>query len=139
MSHSIRLIGPWLVQPQDGLQFADQCENSSASRRVKMPVSWQELFGKASGQATFTRSFNSPTGIDQQALTIILEELHASGTVSLNGGQRIEFGIDDHYLQIGVTSQLKLNNQLVVEMFCEPSEHALCGLHSPVILLIEEM
>tara|TARA_E500000305_G_scaffold102811_1_gene97843 strand:- start:310 stop:624 length:315 start_codon:yes stop_codon:yes gene_type:complete len=103
-----------------------------------MPASWTELFGTTSGKATFTRTFNSPTGIDKQTLTISLEELHGYGTVSFNGVQLIEFGIDDHRLQIDVTSQLVLNNKFVVEMVCDPLGHSLCGLHRPVILLIEE-
>ncbi|TWT62329.1 hypothetical protein [Rubinisphaera italica] len=138
MSHSIRLIGPWIVQPQNGLRFVDQKGDSTASRRIKMPASWTELFGTTSGKATFTRTFNSPTGIDKQTLIISLEELHGYGTVSFNGEQLIEFGMDDQRLQIDVTSQLVLNNKIVVEMVCDPSGHPLCGLHRPVILVIEE-
>ena len=138
MSHSIRLIGPWFVQPQDGLQFIDQREEIAAVRRIKMPASWENLFGNAKGKATFMRTFNSPTGIDQQTLKIMLEELNGSGTVSLNGEQLIEYGNDDNHIQVNITSQLKLNNQLVIELVCDPSGKSICGLHRPVILMIEE-
>lgn len=59
--HRMRLRGPWGICEQD---LSGDAVDSSPST-VKVPVSWQELFGNRNGSAIFTRHFNRPTGLEQ--------------------------------------------------------------------------
>ncbi|MCG6154868.1 hypothetical protein [Rubinisphaera margarita] len=135
MAHSIRLAGPWQVEPLDGLSFRD---GSTDSLRVKLPRDWSEIFGENRGRARFERSFNAPTGIDQARLFLTFEELHGRVSLSLNGRTLVEHAEPVNDLRVEITELLESSNRLELTLSCVPGPGKACGLHCPVQLVIEE-
>ncbi len=130
--HRIRLAGPWEVVADAG------------NKRVKMPAGWQEVLGSYCGSAIFKRSFNSPTGLQNQRLYIVLPATHCRGSVWLNNVLLGEFNDEKTDSQnesqaetkFEITSLIQQHNQLKIELICQPQLHPECGLCSPVILEI---
>jgi len=132
--HRIRLAGPWEVV------------TGAVTKRVKMPAGWQEILGTYSGSVIFKRSFNSPTGLKNQQLFIVLPITHCRGFVWLNNVLVGDFndektGSQNESLfenKFEITRLIQQHNQLKIELTCQPQLHSECGLCSPVILEIVE-
>jgi len=135
MSHSIRLAGPWQVEPLAGLVFP---EGDAESRRVKLPAGWSELFGEVAGEARFVRAFNAPTGIEGTRLFLVFEQLQACVTLSLNGQVLAEHAEPVNDLRVEITERIERGNRLELVLKCSPIAGKVCGLHRPARLVIEE-
>ncbi len=130
--HQIRLVGPWEVV------------TDTENKRVKMPADWQEILGNYCGSAIFKRSFNSPTGLQNQRLYIVLPVTHCHGSVWLNNVLLGDF--DDEKIdsqnesqaenKFEITRLIQKHNQLKIELTCQPQLHSECGLCLPVMLEI---
>jgi hypothetical protein len=107
---------------------------------VRLPASWQELFGDFRGRARFKRKFHPPSNLDRSTrLFIVLDHVEGSGTVLLNSQTigAIEPGRTSARFEI--TGGLQLNNELEVELeFTETDRNRPGGLPGPVILEIQE-
>ncbi len=132
--HRIRLAGPWQVVIGD------------ESRQIELPACWQEILGDYGGPAIFRRSFNSPTGLKNQRLFIVLPATGGFGTVWLNHVLVGNFNDTDVESLSGVsperrfeiTQPLQRFNQLKIELTCHPQSDLPYGLCEPVILEIVE-
>ena len=138
MSHTIRLTGPWQVVRVEPLQFAEGGVKETESLRVKMPKSWQDLFGPVSGEAVFLRTFNKPTGIDRERIFLSIEDLKCSGHLMFNDNIIHRFPQEEDHLYIDITDQLQLTNKLSLYLHCNPLDNDICGLHRPVTLKIQD-
>ncbi len=132
--HRIRLAGPWDVI------------TAAESKRIKMPSGWRNILGTYCGSAIFKRSFNSPVGLKNQRLFIVIPFTHGCGSVRLNSqfiGEFDETGsgtpgdstIEKKY---EITHHIGSYNQLEIELTCQPDLYPECGLDSAVLLEIVE-
>ncbi len=138
--HWIRLRGPWVV---DWLKATDGNEQS---RRVRLPASWEDIFGDRRGTARFKRRFQRPTNLDaDERVVITLCEVRCEVAVSLNDRALEplskplgdpESALGDDLLSFDVTEMLEATNQLVIDLSVSgtPSSETPCGLWKPVLL-----
>ncbi len=124
--HQIRLAGPWSMITDTG------------ARKIKMPASWRDLLGDYSGTVIFKRSFNSPTGLQNQRLFIVLPETHCRGVIRLNNVVVGAFNETQIKNRFEITRLIQPHNHLEIELSCLPESRNETGLHSPVILEIVE-
>jgi hypothetical protein len=126
--HTIRLRGPWQVQPA-GL----------AAGTAAVPVDWSDLFGAAfRGPARFTRHFQRPTGLDRESrVWLVVEHADIVQRVALNGAELFLVGqassLPDttpniagqatrlpHEGRLDITSILAPRNELTVDVALPP-------------------
>ncbi len=107
-----------------------------SSREVRLPATWQGLFGEATGVARFERKFNQPTGLTAEDRLWILLPDHCGKVRSfkLNG---VTISPDDaEAFSFEITSVLALHNLLSVELEQDSLTERSAGLWSPVVLEI---
>lgn len=121
--HRMHLRGPWQFEwlsARPGAVDADLAQESpstSASGRVKMPATWQSLFGRVSGRARFRRRFHRPTNLDaNERVWIVFDGIGGSGHVLINGERLGQFDDGQSSLEFDVTGRLSASNELVVEI-----------------------
>jgi hypothetical protein len=124
--HSIRLRGPWDVQPLPGATVladgSDAAPRSpgAAPKRVVFPADWPALLGpEFSGYVRCTRDFHLPTGLESdQQVWLVIEGADCGAEVWLNaerlGGYR-PLGPTGR-ARFDVTRRLRDRNQLVLEI-----------------------
>lgn len=121
--HRMHLRGPWQYEwlsAQPGTFDAPKLQEPPSiaeSGRVKMPASWESLFGDISGRVRFRRRFHRPTNLDaNEQVWIVFDGIGGSGQVLINGERLAEFGDRQTSLEFDVTRRLSVSNELVVDL-----------------------
>lgn len=138
--HWIRLRGPWDVS------WRDDAGGLVEKRRVRLPVSWQELIGCRGGTATFRRRFQQPSQLDtNERVCITVTNAHARVCCTLNNAPVSQLpqplGTPDCWpagacSSFDVTAHLQLANELMLEVTVDGTSSLLAGLHEPVLIEI---
>lgn len=138
--HWIRLRGPWDVA------WVNEAGDEQNAQRVKMPASWQSLFGERTGTAIFRRRFQRPTGLDpEERVCVTLRSVGADIRCVIN-----QLAVDalpaplgdascwpgDNCLSFDVTEQLETSNLLQLTLETKELSSTPAGLHEPVLLEI---
>lgn len=136
--HCIRLIGPWDYVWQPSAPVCSEGRPIAQTGTLKMPCSWESVFGSQGGVGIFSRRFHRPTNLDaHEAVLIVLTGVGARGTIRLNGATLREFEREDS-TEVDVKKWLLPFNVLEIELEYHPAEGTVGGLHQPVILEIRQ-
>lgn len=143
--YRIHLRGPWQCEPvaraEAGPDGAVHWTTADlpAARTIRLPASWQELFGEFRGRVRFRRKFHPPSNIAESTrLFIVLEQVAGTGTARLNTQPLGTIEAGRSSLRFEATGLLSLNNELEIELaFTDPAVSA-GGLAGPVVLEIQE-
>lgn len=68
--YRILLRGPWECEWLEG----PEPEIDDVPRRVRMPISWQDAFGRVGGRVRFTRRFHTPTNLEPDERVLLAFE-----------------------------------------------------------------
>ncbi len=104
---------------------------------VRLPASWQDLFGSFRGCVCFRRKFHRPSNIGAgDRLAIVFDGVGGAGTVTLNGRSLGSIESGAVTARFDVTGLLRSNNELQVDLeFAGPAADASSGrLIRPVAL-----
>src|SRR5262245_23713420 len=143
--YRILLRGPWECEPmaraeRDPASTMTWSENGlPAAGTVRLPASWQDLFGEFRGRVRFRRRFHTPSNIEPgDRLWIVFDATGGTGLVALNGHSLGQLDPAAGTTSFDVTGLLQINNELAVELeFTEHSAQAPPGgLFGPVALEI---
>jgi hypothetical protein len=144
-SYRILLRGPWECEPlaRAGRDAAGVLVWTAgplpAAGTVRLPASWQDLFGDFRGRVRFRRRFHPPSNIERSdRLSIVFDAVGGTGAVTLNGYALGALDTTAGNVSFSVTGQLQINNELVVELeFTESGAQAPPGgILGPVALEI---
>jgi uncharacterized protein with NRDE domain len=154
--YRILLRGPWQSEALDPTDLAhaqfDGAEpngqwalESSTTQRpraatVRLPASWQELFGSFRGRVRFRRKFHPPSNLTAtDRLAIVFDGVAGAGTVSLNGRPLGLIAADARTARFDETGLLRSNNELQVDLEFGGSIAGASpgGLFAPVALEID--
>jgi beta-galactosidase/beta-glucuronidase len=144
--YRIRLRGPWRSQP---LARAERSSDGNLiwttadlpqSTTIRLPASWQDLFGSFRGRIRFQRKFHPPSNIAPgDRLAIVFEQVAGRGTVLLNGEPLGQITPESIRTRLDVTGRLTPNNELTIDLdfteFAPQSPPG--GLTTPIALEIE--
>ena len=121
--HTIRLAGPWTVVRGDG-----------PPRKVRMPAAWEAVFASP-GTAKFTRRFNRPPGLDDDArVWLSVAEYRGTIQVRLDGVLLTEPAADEPVrVRLEELSPFPRLDITLTVAGGEPPQ----GLYGPVVLEIE--
>ena len=111
-----------------------------------MPASWQEIFGTQCGTAIFRRSFNSPTGLQNQKVFLVIPVINCTGQLCLNDQflGKLEDEIPSTKEETGfekrfeITQLIQPRNRINIELTCASQAQPDCGLCTAIILEIAE-
>ena len=83
-----------------------------------MPSDWSQSLGADfRGRVRFTRFFHRPTGLDgRQRIELVVHQVDAFGSVSLNGRFLGEIRIDAGPARFDISHQLESRNELTIEV-----------------------
>jgi beta-galactosidase/beta-glucuronidase len=122
-SYRFFLRGPWQSEP---LARVERDESGTlvwsgsplpAAATVRLPASWQDLFGGFRGRVRFRRRFHPPTNVEaDDRLFIVLDAVGGEGTVSLNGRFLGKTDRQERSTDYDVTGQLRPNNELEIDL-----------------------
>jgi hypothetical protein len=121
--HTIRLRGPWQVEPlARGIvangRLIERDDNLPAAGRGTVPSDWGDLLGKDfRGRVRYRRSFNPPGALDShERLWLVVEGVDARGCLSLNGVPLGEVHGYALWASFDVTSVVSRRNELVLDV-----------------------
>ena len=135
-AHRMHLKGPWEIEIPEGGDLA------AVPRRVKLPASWQELFGDFRGTLRFCRRFHKPTNLDEhERVWLVFDGLGGLARVYVNDQELGTVGPTTPTGEFDITPLLQFTNRLHVDVgFIEPAAStAPGGLWAPVALEIREI
>src|SRR4051794_40863660 len=120
--HTIRLRGPWLVEPS--VRFALPLSSREIHPLVppptqqKMPGDWSEsVNADFFGIVRYVRSFGRPTGLEpHDSVWLVVEPPRSSGSVQLNGQFLGTVRIGEPPGRFEIISLLEERNQLVIHV-----------------------
>jgi len=120
--HSIRLCGPWRLEPTGRFLSADVglprlvAQDLPETQTAKMPANWSAVYGpEYCGQVRYTRRFHKPQGLeDREAVWLVVEPARSRAEVWLNGQRLGELSCADSRLRVDVTKLLVDFNELVI-------------------------
>jgi hypothetical protein len=139
------LRGPWQSEP---LARVERDESGTlvwsgselpATATVRLPASWQDVFGKFRGRVRFRRRFHPPTNVEaDDRLFIVLDGIGGEGIVWLNGRFLGKTSAQGSSTSLKVTGKLRANNELEIDLeYADFSgDPGLGGLFAPVVLEI---
>jgi hypothetical protein len=144
-SYRILLRGPWACEPlaraeRDAIGALVWTSGPlPAAGTVRLPASWQDLFGDFRGRVRFRRRFHPPSNIEAgDRLAIVFDGAGGTGSVALNGHGLGQLDSATGAKSFEATGLLQVNNELAVELeftetgkACPPG-----GLFGPVALEI---
>lgn len=145
-AHRMHLKGPWHYEwlgnpfPPTGDTNSTQLQPEFAlSGRVKLPASWQALFGAVPGRARLRRRFHRPTNLDpHEHVFIVFDGIGGTAEISVNGHHLGTVADGPERQGFDITSLLQPANDLFVEITfdAESSADRPGGLWAPVALEI---
>lgn len=120
--HTIRLRGPWQIEPvavfaRDGQGLlVEESAHLSQAGESNVPGNWGPVLGNAfRGKARFVRRFGLPTNLERrERVYLVVGQLVEHGFIELNGtalGRQIH---QDGPQRYEVTPLLKPRNELVI-------------------------
>jgi hypothetical protein len=120
--HTIRLRGPWLLEPIERfLRRADGSFDRStvdlpAGARATMPGDWSHEFGgDFAGRVRYRRTFQKPTGLEAgKRVWLVVEPPRSAGTVTLNDAPLGEVRFGDPPARFDITTTLNEHNRLEI-------------------------
>jgi len=121
--YRILLRGPWVCEPlaraernaAGTLVWSDGA--LPASGTVRLPASWQGLFGDFRGRVRFRRRFHPPSNIEpSDRLFIVFGAVGGTGVVTLNGRDLGRLDVAAGKTTFDVTGLLQVNNELAIEL-----------------------
>lgn len=120
--HSIRLAGPWRLEPTGRFLPADAglprlvAVDLPEAQTVKMPADWSAVCGaEYCGQVRYTRRFHQPQGLQEgEVVWLVVEPARSCAEVWLNGQRLGELSVVDSQLRVDVTKLLVKFNELVI-------------------------
>jgi beta-galactosidase/beta-glucuronidase len=111
--HTIRLRGPWQIEPLTGLGPTTPVETT-------VPGDWSAaLSADFRGSARYSRRFGLPTNLSPaERVSLVVEQVHWQATITLNGQLLGTQTAADGVRKYDVTQLLQLRNglQIVVEV-----------------------
>jgi len=113
--HCIRLQGPWQVIPPGG-------DAATMPIDIRIPATWQSLFGDIAGTAIFQRRFNIPTQLEEQDRVLIRvpDDAGEISRCSLNGIALSPCEADPQTFEI--TAHLREYNHLEIQLTFIPTD-----------------
>ena len=144
--HSIRLAGPWRLEPTGRFLPADAglsrlvAVDLPEAQTAKMPADWSAVCGaEYCGQVRYTRRFHQPQGLQEdEVVWLVVEPARSHAETWLNGQRLGELSLVDSQLRVDVTKLLVDFNELVivvshpaVDNSVETSGGKLPGVDSP--------
>ena len=120
--HSIRLAGPWRLEPTGRFLPADAglprlvAVDLPEAQTVKMPADWSAVCGaEYCGQVRYTRRFHQPQGLQEgEVVWLVVEPARSCAEVWLNGQRLGKLPVVDSQLRVDVTKLLVEFNELVI-------------------------
>lgn len=135
--HTIRLRGPWQIEPLTGSEPSVPLEITTPLEAT-VPGDWYATLGENfRGSARYSRRFGLPTNLaPEERVSLIVEQVHWQATITLNGQLLGTQTAADGVRKYDVTQLLQLRNglQIVVEL---PAEQTGPGSLGEVRLEIE--
>ena len=124
MPHTIRLRGPWELEPlerfvpQGDGSFSTDEHDLPAARRCQMPADWGDAFGKDfQGAVRHTRTFNRPTNLDpHEKVWLHVEPPRSCGVIHLNGQPLGRVLHGEAAKRFEITQLLQDFNRLTIEV-----------------------
>lgn len=112
----MNLRGPWQTERLAGLE-----ELPDFPPQVKLPATWEELFGRAVGTVSFTRNLGCPTNLTPESrVFLVLDDYRGQGTASFNGSQLGEISAENTAAEFEVTPLLQRRNQVQITLTVDP-------------------
>jgi len=133
--HRMHLKGPWNTEPA-----AESADSAPAVERVKLPATWEELFGTYRGKVRFRRRFHQPTNLDpHEHVFLVFDGVGGAGTVTVNETLLGKFEEGVPPPRFDITHLLQVNNEVVVELeyHSDAATTSPGGLWGPVALEID--
>ena len=120
--HSIRLAGPWRLEPTGRFLPADAglprlvTVDLPEAQTAKMPADWSAVCGaEYCGQVRYTRRFHQPQGLQEdEVVWLVVEPARSHAETWLNGQRLGELSVVDSQLRVDVTKLLVDFNELVI-------------------------
>jgi hypothetical protein len=133
--YRILLRGPWECEPlaraeRDAAGVLVWTESRlPPPGTVRLPASWQDLFGDFRGRVRFRRRFHPPSKIEPgDRLFIVFAMIGGTGSVALNGGDLGKIRMAADRASFEVTGLLQVNNELIVDLeFTDPTDDSAVG------------
>ena len=121
--YRMHLKGPWEFQ---WLSRVGECLDARRpgvlldGDRIKMPASWQDAFGAATGRVVFSRRFQKPTNLDdEEQVHVAFDGIGGAALIRLNDQPIGELTDVSETKSFDVTAHLKPTNVLSVEVSFE--------------------
>jgi beta-galactosidase/beta-glucuronidase len=118
--HRMHLKGPWnyrWLEPPNPSAEPDRAEVLLDGDRIKMPASWQDAFGAATGRVIFSRRFQKPTNLDpEEQVHIAFDGIGGTAKIQLNDAPLGELQDVSETASINMTDRLAPTNVLSVEI-----------------------
>lgn len=120
--HTIRLRGPWQVEPvarfvlqADGTYQPDS-ENLSAAARATMPADWSAICGADFfGRVRYRRIFHRPTGLDSgERVFLVVEPAISEACITLKGALVGIMNAGEPAGRFEITDRLEEDNRLEI-------------------------
>ncbi len=138
--HTIRLRGPWEVQPLVQQRGGEpRSEDLPTCIRCQMPADWGGVLGPDFlGTVRYTRTFNCPTNLEaHEHVWLVVEPPRSSGAVRLNGHELGLVRLGESAGRFDITALLKQHNAVEIDVeHLDPGSSA-GGLVGEVRLEIE--
>jgi hypothetical protein len=121
--HTIRLRGPWQLEPlrrfvaRDAGGYSGETEGIRATGRQQMPADWCACVGHDFlGVVRYSRKFNRPTNLESERVWLVVEPPRSCGLVRVNGETLgyVRFGAAAG--RFDITPLLKDHNSVVIDV-----------------------
>jgi hypothetical protein len=137
MIHSMRLRGPWeyvWLSPNLG----EDSLGCPLSGTVKIPVTWEECFGKTPGTVLWSRRFQQPTNVEPtERVMIAAPTLAGVQAVRINDASLPLDDQPESGFRFDITEVIQPTNLLQIEMICKSeSEASERGMTEPAVIEI---
>ncbi|MGE5192409.1 MAG: NRDE family protein, partial [Deltaproteobacteria bacterium] len=121
--YRILLRGPWQCEPLARAErdaagaLVWSTTGLPPAGTVRLPATWQDLFGDFRGRVRFRRRFHPPSNIEPgDRLFIVFDGFGGTGPVSVNGHYLGKLDTAAGNATFDVTGLLQVNNEIVVEL-----------------------
>jgi hypothetical protein len=123
MTHTIRLRGPWELEPLERYVprsfggYGSQSSGVPPRERWQTPADWCETMGHDFlGVVRYSRKFNRPTNLEQERVWLVVEPPRSCGLVRVNGDTLgyVRFGAPAG--RFDITPLLKDHNSVVIDV-----------------------